>query len=200
MVVLLNLRDHRHVTSLLHRTFTVKDGVVIFPTLTFDERGHNKNTIYYGAFAKEDAGEMKNPVRFCPVTEEFIGEGGNFENPYYVMKNLPLPYGVGEEVDGYETVAAMQFDNVTLAAGESKTFVIALGYGKSQDEVTGLSDKYLTTATFDKMLEETNESWQEKINVRYSSKDTDFDNWMHWVNFQPMLRRIYGCSFLPHHD
>ena len=23
---------------------------------------------------------------------------------------------------------------------------------------------------------------------------------MHWVNFQPMLRRIYGCSFLPHHD
>ncbi|WP_347707971.1 hypothetical protein [Clostridium sp. C2-6-12] len=23
---------------------------------------------------------------------------------------------------------------------------------------------------------------------------------MYWVNFQPMLRRIYGCSFLPHHD
>ena len=23
---------------------------------------------------------------------------------------------------------------------------------------------------------------------------------MHWVNFQPMLRRIYGCSFLTHHD
>ena len=23
---------------------------------------------------------------------------------------------------------------------------------------------------------------------------------MHWVSFQPILRRIYGCSFLPHHD
>ena len=23
---------------------------------------------------------------------------------------------------------------------------------------------------------------------------------MKWVNFQPMLRRIYGCFFLPHHD
>lgn len=23
---------------------------------------------------------------------------------------------------------------------------------------------------------------------------------MNWVNFQPELRRIYGCSFLPHHD
>lgn len=195
-----NLRDHRHVTSLLHRTYTVKDGVVIFPTLTFDERGHNKNTIYYGAFAKEDAGEMKNPISFCPVTEEFIGEGGNFENPYYVMKNLPLPYGAGEEVDGYEAVAAMRFEKTTLKKGESKTFLMALGYGKSEEEITGLSDKYLETAVFDRLLEETNISWQEKINIRYASKDTDFDNWMHWVNFQPMLRRIYGCSFLPHHD
>jgi len=23
---------------------------------------------------------------------------------------------------------------------------------------------------------------------------------MRWVSFQPFLRRIYGCSFLPHHD
>lgn len=195
-----NLRDHRHVTSLLHRTYTVKDGVVVFPTLTFDERGHNKNTIYYGAFAKADDNGMQNPISFCPVTEEFIGEGGNFENPYYVMKNLPLPYGVGEEVDGYETVAAMRFATTTLKAGETKTFILALGYGQSADEVTALSDKYLDTKAFDTNIEKTKEEWQEKINLRYSSKDTDFDNWMHWVNFQPMLRRIYGCSFLPAHD
>ena len=23
---------------------------------------------------------------------------------------------------------------------------------------------------------------------------------MRWVSLQPLLRRIYGCSFLPHHD
>ncbi|MBR3646687.1 MAG: cellobiose phosphorylase [Lachnospiraceae bacterium] len=195
-----NLRDHRHVTSLLHRTYTVKDGVVIFPTLTFDERGHNKNTIYYGAFAKADDNGMQNPISFCPVTEEFIGEGGNFENPYYVMKNLDLPYGVGDEVDGYETVAAMRFATTTLKAGQTKTFLLALGYGQSAEEVTALSDKYLDTKIFDADIEKTKEEWQEKINLRYSSKDTDFDNWMHWVNFQPMLRRIYGCSFLPAHD
>ena len=195
-----NIRDHRHVTSLLHRTYTVKDGVVIFPTLTFDERGHNKNTVYYGAFAKADDNGMKNPVSFCPVTEEFIGEGGNFENPYYVMKNIELPYGVGDEVDGYETVAAMRFATTTLKAGETKTFLLALGYGQSADEVTALSDKYLDTKTFSENIEKTKEEWQEKINLRYSSKDKDFDNWMHWVNFQPMLRRIYGCSFLPAHD
>lgn len=196
-----NIRDHRHVTSLLHRTYTVKNGIMIYPTLTFDERGHNKNTIFYGALAKEDVdGEMVSPISFCPVTEEFIGDGGNFENPYYVAKNEPLPYKAGEQVDGYETVAAIRFHDCTLKPQESKTYIIALGYGKSEADITELSKKYLITKHFDKYLEECKDYWQEKINVSYNSADTDFDNWMHWVNFQPMLRRIYGCSFLPHHD
>ena len=196
-----NIRDHRHVTSLLHRTFTVKNGIMIHPTLTFDERGHNKNKVYYGALAKEEVnGEMVSPISFCPVTEEFIGHGGNFENPYYVMKNEPLPYKVGEEVDGYETVAAIRFEDTVLAPGETRTYIVALGFGESEAEITEISKKYLITKHFDRYLEETKEYWQKKINVSYNSSDTDFDNWMHWVNFQPMLRRIYGCSFLPHHD
>lgn len=174
---------------------------MIYPTLTFDERGHNKNKIFYGALAKEEVnGEMVSPVSFCPVTEEFIGRGGNFENPYYVVKNQPLPYKAGEEVDGYETVAAIRFADCTLEPGETRTYIVALGYGESEAEITELSKKYLIKKHFDKYLEETKEFWQEKINVSYNSADSDFDNWMHWVNFQPMLRRIYGCSFLPHHD
>jgi len=196
-----NIRDHRHVTSLLHRTYTIKDGIVINPTLTFDERGHNLNKVYYATLAKMTGFEkMVNPESFCPVTEEFIGNGGNFENPYYVMKNMPLPYKEGEEVDGYETVAAMQFEKVTLMPKQSRTFVVALGYGESMNDINELSKKYLSVEEFDKYLEETKEFWQKKINVSYSSADKEFDNWMHWVNFQPMLRRIYGCSFLPHHD
>ena len=196
-----NIRDHRHVTSLLHRTHTVKNGIMIFPTLTFDERGHNKNTVYYSALAKEDVnGEMTSPVSFCPVTEEFIGDGGNFENPYYVMKNEPLPYVAGQQVDGYETVAAIRFETSEIAPGETKTYIVALGYGNSEAEITEISKKYLITKHFDNLLEQTKNYRQDKINVSYSSADTDFDNWMHWVNYQPMLRRIYGCSFLPHHD
>lgn len=196
-----NIRDHRHVTSLLHRTITVKNGIVIYPTLTFDERGHNKNTVFYGALAKEDVnGDMVSPANFCPVTEEFIGDGGSFENPYFVVKNKPLPYGVGEQVDGYETVAAIRFNDCELKPGETRTYIAALGYGKSEEDITELGKKYLITKNFDKYLEETKEYWQNKINVSYNSADADFDNWMHWVNFQPMLRRIYGCSFLPHHD
>lgn len=196
-----NIRDHRHVTSLLHRTYTVKNGIMIYPTLTFDERGHNKNTVFYGALAKEEEnGEMVSPISFCPISEEFIGHGGSFENPYMIMKNAPLPYKAGEQVDGFETIAAIRFRDVVLAPGETKTYIVALGYGESEADITEIGKKYLITKHFDKSLEETKEYWQNKINVSYNSADNDFDNWMHWVNFQPMLRRIYGCSFLPHHD
>ena len=100
---------------------------MIYPTLTFDERGHNKNTVFYGALAKEMVnGKMESPFSFCPVTEEFIGEGGNFENPYYVAKNKPLPYTEGQEVDGYETVAAIRFNDCELKPEESRSYVIAL--------------------------------------------------------------------------
>ena len=197
-----NIRDHRHVTSLLHRTKTIKNGVVVYPTLTFDERGHNKNEMIYATMAKEEMdGEMVSPISFCPVVEEFIGDGGSFENPYYVMTNKPLPYTEEEmRVDGYETVGAIRFANAKLAPGEERTYIVVLGYGKSETEIINLGKKYLLTRHFDKYLEATKDYWQSKINVSYRSSDADFDNWMHWVNFQPMLRRIYGCSFLPHHD
>jgi hypothetical protein len=42
-----NLRDHRHVTSLLHRIFTQRCGVLVRPTLSFDERGQRPNTVTY---------------------------------------------------------------------------------------------------------------------------------------------------------
>ena len=49
-------------------------------------------------------------------------------------------------------------------------------------------------------LSVTRAHWQEQVNVRYHTGDPNFDRWMRWVSFQPFLRRIYGCSFLPHHD
>lgn len=116
------------------------------------------------------------------------------------LQESPLPYGIGEEIDGYETVAAMRFADAVISPGETKTYIIALGYGNSEEEIDKLGEKYLDTKAFDSFLEETKKYWQDKINVSYNSADSDFDNWMHWVNFQPMLRRIYGCSFLPHHD
>jgi hypothetical protein len=49
-------------------------------------------------------------------------------------------------------------------------------------------------------LEEVKAYWQKKVNVSYYTGNNEFDSYMRWVSFQPFLRRLYGCSFLPHHD
>ena len=67
-----NIRDHRNVTSMLNRVRTTKYGVVNFPTLTFDERGHRMNEVEYGFFCAEQEGI--EPVAFCPVLEDFMAQ------------------------------------------------------------------------------------------------------------------------------
>lgn len=37
-------------------------------------------------------------------------------------------------------------------------------------------------------------------NVDFHAGSPEYDNFLKWVSFQPFLRAIYGCSFLPHHD
>ena len=69
-----NLRDHRHVTSLLHRAVTTQNGVLVTPTLSFDERGHQINHRTYYVCGME--GDQTPPTGFMPVVEDYIGEGG----------------------------------------------------------------------------------------------------------------------------
>ncbi len=193
-----NIRDHRHVTSLLHRTKTLQTGVVINPTLTFDERGHQKNTVVYGVFGQEDNGNK--PVGFYPVVEDYIGCGGSLECPEAIMTTNVDYVESGFEVNGCETLGGIRFATVSLNPGEEKSYVIALSYGTEEAELEKMINPFLTKAAFEQSLEQTKAYWIEKNNVTYQSGNEDFDNWMYWVNFQPMLRRIYGCSFLPHHD
>ena len=82
-----NIRDHRHVTSLLHRISTKKEGVVVRPTLSFDERGHQLNNINY--FVCGVTGDGRNPESFYPIAEDYIGEGGSYTRPLAVIENQP---------------------------------------------------------------------------------------------------------------
>lgn len=193
-----NLRDHRHVTSLLNRIETTENGVIVNPTLTFDERGHKKNTVVYGVVAATGDGEK--PVSFCPIVEEYIGEGGSFEIPKSVLLNEEFKVKANEKLEGYEAVGAIRFEDVVIEANASKTYIVAIGFGDSNTDFDSIAGNHLKETAFDHHLEETKEYWDKKINISYETKDKQFDNWMYWVNFQPMLRRIYGCSFLPHHD
>lgn len=193
-----NMRDHRHVTSLLHRIETINSGVIVKPTLTFDERGHKINEIVYGVIAVDEDKSM--PISFSPIVEEFIGEGGSFENPESIMLNKEFNVKSGEKFEGYESIGALRFKNEKMKPNESKSYIIAFGYGESVDDFEKLTSILLEETDFEELLKDTKLYWENKINLKYNTGDSTFNNWMHWVNFQPILRRIYGCSFLPHHD
>lgn len=192
-----NIRDHRHVTSLLHRIMTTKYGVEVTPTLSFDERGHQRNYMTY--FACGVDGNGASPEDFYPVVEDFLGEGGNFERPYVVVRNAKgVPAGTKEE--GREAMGGLHFAQKELEAGESAVYTILIGATKNRDEISELVKRFDNEKKSKKEFEQVKAYWKEKVNVTYHTGDQNFDQFMHWVSFQPILRRIYGCSFLPHHD
>lgn len=192
-----NIRDHRHVTSLLHRNETKEAGVIVTPTLTFDERGHKKNHLHY--FVYGYMGDGQTPVGFYPVVEDFIGEGGSFEQPKAIFKEMPkVP--ANTKLEGFEAMGGIVFDTVSLKPEEEVSFHILLGMGNSMEEINEMTLNYRNACQVEEHWERTKAYWQEKLNIRLHTGDTSYNNYMYWVSFQPMLRRIYGCSFLPHHD
>ncbi|HZY40695.1 MAG TPA: cellobiose phosphorylase, partial [Anaerolineae bacterium] len=118
-----NLRDHRHVTSLLQRTRTQRYGVLVEPTLSFDERGHQPNDVIYAVLGAEDNGAP--PIEFFPAIEDFSGEGGTLDWPEAIVRNMP---GVGPEcaIDGYESIGGLRFAPIDLAPNQSRSFILIL--------------------------------------------------------------------------
>lgn len=192
-----NIRDHRHVTSLLHRIFVIENGIVVRPTMSFDERGHQKNETSY--YAVGITGDGEAPESFSPCVEDYIGEGGTFDCPNAVYQEWNGVYP-GAGLDGMEAMGAMRFPQISLRPGEKKTYCLFLGIETEKGEIQKILSAFPNEKAVKKSLESTQEYWKNSVNVGYHTGDAVFDNYMNWVSFQPMLRRIYGCSFLPHHD
>lgn len=192
-----NIRDHRHVTSLLHRIETTDYGVSVTPTLCFDERGHHRNNTTY--FVAGSCEEGIKPIEFFPVTEEFLGEGGNYEKPLSVIKNQG---GVkaGYYCEGFEATGGIRFEKATLQPGEKIGYQILIGYTTNKEEYEHLIDTYTKKTAAVLELARVRDYWSNTINVAFKTGSPDFDRLMQWISFQPSLRRIFGCSFLPHHD
>ena len=192
-----NLRDHRNVTSMLHRIRTTDYGVLVKPTMSFDEKGHRENhRIYYVLGA---SGDGKCPQGFYPTVDAFLGEGGTFLHPRAVYEDMPA-VPPETEIHGREAVGGLRFPAVTLAAGETAEYIVLLGVSEEEMEIDRVLCTYKTARHVQEALASTKAYWQEKVNVRYHTGSPDFDRFMRWVSFQPLLRRLYGCSFLPHHD
>ncbi len=196
-----NLRDHRHVTSLLHRIRTHPHGVLVRPTLSFDERGHQPNYVTYGVLGAE--GDGTPPLAFFPVVEDFIGEGGNLEWPQAIVAPEKAQPGVpaGVAIDGYEAIGALRFRDVTLAPGDSITYVLITAIMDGVENPDALVSRYGSAAAFARWFEQTCAYWETKLaSLHFETADSTFDRWLKWVTVQPILRRLFGNSFLPYHD
>jgi cellobiose phosphorylase len=193
-----NLRDHRHVTSLLNIIKTIDNGIDLSPTLSFDERGHNSNDVSYQVLGRSGSGE--SPIGFFPVLDDFIGEGGSLAWPEAVVANKSDYSKAGEEFKGFEAVGALRFEDALLEPGAVKSYIMVVVIDEDNSE-QDLAQKYCSAEAFNSYLEDNKEFWETKVGkVEFDSGDEEFDDWMKWVTLQPTLRRIYGCSFLPHHD
>ncbi len=196
-----NIRDHRHVTSLLGRVKVTEQGVIDYPTFSFDERGHQLADAVY--FAESYGADGAKPVEFYPVLDEFVGRGTP-DLPETAVRlargERPEGFRTGETVNGQEIVGAMSFEEVTLEPGSSETYLVYAGIAASEEDKERICHRIDSVEKVRESLEHTKNYWISKVNIKITTGDHDFDNYMRWVAFQPELRRIYGCSFLPHHD
>ena len=119
------LRDHRHVTSLFNRIETNKYGVVLKPTMIFNEKGHKINNTSYFVFACN--GNSNPPKGVFPTISEFTGEGGNLDRPEAVLKNLSPKKNVKFSRNGKEAIGAIRLSPSTLLPGKSKKYIIVMG-------------------------------------------------------------------------
>lgn len=194
-----NIRDHRNVTSMLHRIRCIPYGVSVRPTLSFDERGHQPNSITYAVLGAD--GDGTSPRGFFPVQEDFTGEGKTLEWPEAILHKDGRLMPVGTSVDGYEAFGGLRFRQVEILPGSSYTYILILAILNEPDDSSRFVETYATTAKFDAILEVTKSYWRSKLDIlHFQTGDAQFNQWCQWVTLQPMLRRLYGCSFLPYHD
>ncbi len=194
-----NLRDHRHVTSLINRVINYKNGIGLKPVIRFNEHNHQINNNIFYVLGYEDNGSL--PAGVIPVTGDFIGCGGNFENPEAVIRNLSPDLFRENNTEGKEIIGAIRFQTIDLSPGELKKYIILMGITDNNDKISSIQNRYCSIDKIEDLLKKNQLYWQEKsASMEFESGITDFSSWMKWVGIQPVLRKIYGCSFLPHHD
>lgn len=194
-----NLRDHRHATSMMHRMTLYPYGMAIKPTIHHDERGHEPNNTSYFVLAVGGNGEV--PVGQFPTVQEFIGDGGTLDWPEAVVRNLPPYEQAPNRRDGMEAVGAIRFAKTILKPGEMKDYVVIAGVTDDEASILRCIERYGTTQKIQAAKDKNALYWQAQVqSITFESGDSDFDKWMLWVALQPSLRKIYGCSFVPHHD
>ncbi len=193
-----NLRDHRHVSSLLNRVKLDKFGIFLKPSMVFDEKGHKLNKVIYFALGYEGGGVA--PRGQFPALDYFYGEGDIF-SPDAVFKDIAPVNRAKEEFDGKELCAAFRFEKKKLSPREESEYVLLLGIEEKENRIKDNFARLNSPEKVERVFEETRKYWREYLNgLEFDFKDRNKNGWLAWVKFQPVLRKLFGCSFLPHFD
>ncbi len=193
-----NLRDHRHVSALLNRVHLDRFGIRLKPTMVFDERGHRVNTDEYFVYGFESGG--RPPLGQFPTLDYFFG-GGDILAPEAIANKVEPAQRRRPEFDGKESCAALRFPGKTLRPGEETGYFLIMGIADSPEKVTEVFKKFNTGAKIRKSFADTRAYWRRYLSVlKFDFNEPEFNNWLLWVTFQPTLRKLFGCSFLPHFD
>ena len=186
-----NIFDHRHVTSLLNRVEVIKHGVILNPTLSFDERGHLKNELYYATLSNSKDLSIEG---YYPIYDTFV-DGGTLLYP----KGKTLA-NVGTKVTGYEAIGGISYEMVVVKPDQSVTFFLGLSITTSKETIFQYVN-YLNETSFNDLLKESSASFKPLFDaLQIELKDKETSAFLSFVPIQPTLRRLFGNSYLPHHD
>lgn len=193
-----NIRDHRHVSSLLNRITLNKYSILLKPTMIFDEKGHRENQTLYYCLAYQD--NLKAATGQFPTLEEFYGDG-DILHPQAIERNITPTKKEKSSHQGKEACAAFCFKKTQLPPNATTQFCLIMGITENKQII----DKtFFQLNSFDKInisFENTRSYWTNylsKIDISFNNKN--LDNWLRWIKLQPTLRKLFGCSFLPHFD
>jgi len=196
---LANKHDHEHVTALLNRVRQTPLGVFLQTTMAFNEEGHKTSHAVYYVYGCQ--GNSAGIVGSFPTVDSFYGDGGSLQYPQAVYENHNPSKLDNAVLFGKEVVGALRFKETTLKPGESQSYILGIGIATEESQTKLIFSRFNTTDKFNHALEANKKYWAEKSSsVIFNGKDENFNAWMRWVTLQPVLRRIYGCSFLPDHD
>jgi cellobiose phosphorylase len=194
-----NKHDHEHVTALLNRARQTARGVLMQATVAFNEEGHKANhSVYYVYGCRKEPGGV---IGSFPTVDSFYGDGGSMSQPAAVFENLNPLSLAPRALNGKEVVGALRFKQTSLRPGQSASFIVAVGIEPDEAKTKETFSRFNSADKFAQALEVNKKYWSDKISsIVFSTGDENFNSWMRWVTLQPVLRRIFGCSFLPEHD
>ncbi len=157
---LANKHDHEHVTALLNRVDQLPQGVLVEPTMRFNEEGHKTASEVYFVFGTE--GDRGLPAGTFPTFDSFFGAEGDFDHPRAVMANEAPRILSDAERQGQEVAGAIRFVDAVLKPGEEKDFIVGIGIGTDRKACAEQFGRFNTVAAFDAALGAKKKFWKEK--------------------------------------